>query len=282
MSSTVPPAPLVSATWLRAHLDDDNIAVIDVSWYLPAMNRDGAAEYKREHIPGAVFFDLDGVADHSTDLPHMLPAAEVFAAAVGAMGVGDDTQVVVYDGAGIFSAPRLWWMFHVFGHKRVAVLDGGLPAWKSAGGPVDANEPAPRPRAFTPRFNADMVVDFAEVAAILASGAAQVFDARPAQRFHGQAPEPRPGLKSGHMPGSLSLPASALITGGYMKSTAEILAAFEAAGADPSKSVVTSCGSGVSAAILTLGLASAGKPLGRLYDGSWSDWGARAGSPVAT
>ncbi len=274
------PDVVVSADWLSQRLGADDLAVIDASWYLPALGRDGAEEYRRAHIPGAAFFDLDAVADHASGLPHMLPDAQTFARAVGAMGVGDATRVVVYDGLGLFSAPRLWWMFKVFGHGAVAVLDGGLPAWIAAGHATTA-EPAPaRARAFTPMFDAALVADIDDVAQALRSASAQVLDARPAARFAGLAPEPRPGLRAGHMPGSRNLPASEVVAAGRLKSAPDLVATFEAAGADWSRPVITSCGSGVSAALLTLALARAGKPQGRLYDSSWSEWGARSDRPV--
>ncbi len=275
------PTPIVSADWLAKNLGADNLVVIDASWYLPAMNRDGAAEYAQGHIPGAVFFDIDGVSDHSTPLPHMLPDGATFAAAVGAMGVDNDTNVVVYDGGGIFSAPRLWWMFRVFGHDKVAVLDGGTPAWKAAGGAVEVTKPAPAPKKFTPRLRPEMLARLDDVRVVLERKSAQVFDARPAARFRGEAPEPRPGLRSGHMLGSFSLPASEMLANGHLKTPEAIMALFEAAGADWTGPIITSCGSGVSAAILSLALERIGKPSGKLYDGSWTEWGSRADTPKA-
>lgn len=282
MSDNDFPKPLVTAEWLARHIGDPGLVVIDASWYLPAMNRDGADEYAKGHIPGAAFFDIDAVADHATNLPHMLPDAATFANAVGAMGADEQSRVVVYDGGGIFSAPRLWWMFRVFGHDNVAVLDGGLPAWKALGGALQADIPRPVARAFPVRENAGLVANLDDVRAALDAASAQVLDARPAARFHGRAPEPRPGLKPGHMPGGVSLPASEMLEDGRMKPVGALATAFAAAGVDLSQPVITSCGSGVSAAILTLALARMGQPLGRLYDGSWSEWGARADLPAET
>ncbi len=276
------PMPLVSVDWLMAKVQRPGLAVIDASWYLPNMGRDCAAEYLAGHIPGAAFFDIDAIADHSTGLPHMLPSADFFARSVEAMGVGDETDIVIYDAHELFSAPRLWWMFHVFGHANVAVLDGGLNAWKRLGGPLEAGAPRVSPGHFTPRPNAALVADLEIVRSALEQRTAQVLDARPAARFFGQAPEPRPGVRSGHMPGSRSLPASDMVRDGQLKSPAEIEAAFAAARVDWSQPVIASCGSGVTAAILTFALARIGKPMGQIYDGSWSEWGAKSGLPVAT
>ena len=273
---------LVSTDWLAAHLNDPGLVVLDASWYLPAMNRDGHAEYLAAHIPGAGFFDIDAISDHSPPLPHMLPGPQAFAEAVGALGVGDGQRVVVYDGAGLFSAPRVWWMLRIFGLAEVAILDGGLAAWKAEGKPTDSGEVRAVTRTFTPRFDASRLAGLEDVRAALAAGTHQVLDARSADRFHGRAPEPRAGLPSGHMPGSLSLPSSDLVANGRLKAPEELRARLAALGVDGARPVITSCGSGVSAAIITLALERLGLPTGSLYDGSWTEWGGRPDMPVAT
>ncbi|MCC3246553.1 3-mercaptopyruvate sulfurtransferase [Methylocystis sp. WRRC1] len=270
----------VSTQWLADNLSSPDILVFDASWHMPAAGRDPRAEYLAGQIPGAVFFDIDGVADHSTDLPHMLPSPEVFEAEMRRLGFGDGMRAVVYDSVGLFSAPRLWWTLNVFGVDKVSILAGGLPAWKAEGRPLESGEPQRTPRVFTARFDPDLVADAAAVRAALESGAAQVVDARSAERFHGRAPEPRPGLRSGHMPGARNLPFPAVIQDGRMKERSGLEAAFAAAGLDPDRPVIASCGSGMTACILSLALAASGRAPATVYDGSWSEWGGRADLPV--
>ena len=273
---------LVSTDWLAAHLGELDLVVLDASWHMPATAREGRREFLAGHIPGAAFFDLDAVSDQTSPLPHMLPSPADFASAMSALGVGDDKRVVVYDAAGLFSGPRLWWMLRVFGHDKVAILDGGLPKWIAEGRPLEKGEAHPRASQFTPRFNAQAVADLAQVRDALDSKSAQVLDARSADRFFGRAPEPRPGLASGHMPGALSLPMTDLMANGRLKEPQALEAALARAGVSADAPVITTCGSGVSAAIITLALARLGRPVGRLYDGSWTEWGGRADLPVAT
>ncbi|ODT15242.1 MAG: 3-mercaptopyruvate sulfurtransferase [Kaistia sp. SCN 65-12] len=275
-------ATFVSTDWLAAHLGDPAVAVVDGSWYLPTENRDAEAEYRKAHIPGAVFFHLDKVADTSSGLPHMLPSPEAFARAVGALGISDKQTIVVYDGAGLFSAPRVRWTFRTMGARDVRILEGGFPQWIADGRPVESGEANPEPKVFEAKLDSAAVRSIVEVRDIVATGSATVVDARSGERFRGEAPEPRPGLRSGHMPGSSNVPSGALVAAGRLRSDVEIEAAFSAAGVDPDKPIVTSCGSGVTAAILALGLETIGARDVALYDGSWAEWGGAQDAPVVT
>src|SRR3974390_2997073 len=266
---------LKSTAWLVDNLGKPNVVVVDGSFYLAIQKRDAKAEYLSGHIPGAVFFDLNAVADHSTERPHMLPGPQQFGDAMGALGITDTDTIVVYDGSGLYSAPRVWWTFRVFGAKNVYILDGGLPAWTADGRPTEAGEVKQHPRKFNTSMDVGAVAMLSDVLMALNDGSAQVVDARSAGRFAGSEPEPRPGLRSGHMPGALNVPFTDLIENGYLVSPERIAAAFKRAGADTDKPVITTCGSGVTAAILTFALDAVGRPLGRVYDGSWAGWGAR-------
>jgi thiosulfate/3-mercaptopyruvate sulfurtransferase len=274
---------LISSDWLAGRLDDPRTRIVDGSWYLPAQHRDARGEYLAGHIPGAVFFDIDDIADKTSGLPHMLPDEGSFAAAAGALGISEADTIVVYDGAGLFSAPRVWWTFRAFGAGDVRILDGGLPAWRAAGYPLEAGEPRVAAAAFKARPPAAAVADLAGVQDALRSGSATIVDARPAARFAGEAPEPRPGLRSGHMPGAKNLPFDRLVdAAGRLRPPDDLRRLFEEAGVDLATPVATSCGSGVTAAVLALALATLGKTDVALYDGSWAEWGGRADADVAT
>lgn len=275
--------PLVSTDWLARRLDDPAVRLVDASWHMPAENRSGEAEFRERHIPGAVFFDIDAIADRASDLPHMLPSPEAFAEAAGRLGLPREAKVVVYEAPGAISAGRVWWTLRAMGYPDVAVLDGGLKKWLAEGRPVASGEAAPAPAKVEPRFDAALVRDLEAVRAALASKDEQLVDARPAARFRGDAPEPRAGLRGGHMPGAANLPWSTLVNpDGTVKSAEEIRAAFSAAGLDLSRPIVATCGSGVTAAFLALALARLGLSRVPVYDGSWSEWGARPDTPVET
>jgi len=267
---------------LAAELGDPGLGVIDASWHLPNTGRYGAAEFRLAHIPGAVFFDIDTIADVDSGLPHMLPKPGALAKAMGALGLGDGMRFVIYDALGLFAAARVWWTLRAYGVKEVRILEGGFTKWTHEGRPVEGGGGHPKPKIFTPRLDESFIASLDEVRAALANGSAQVVDARPADRFRGEAPEPRPGLKSGHMPGSLNLPFVDIVEYGRLKSAEALKATFAAHKVDLAKAVITTCGSGVSAAILALAVEEAGGKVEGLYDGSWAEWGGRDDCPVAT
>jgi thiosulfate/3-mercaptopyruvate sulfurtransferase len=276
---------LVETSWLAERLEAPDIVVLDGSMHLPTANRDAYAEYKAAHIPGAMFFDINDIADEKSSLPHMLPSAAKFASRMRKMGIGDGMRIITYDSEGIYSAARVWWMFRVMGHQDVAVLDGGLKKWKAEGRPVTDDVTQLRtPRHFTARFHGELVRDKADVMGLIKSKSVQIVDARAAGRFKGEVPEPRAGLRSGHIPSSKNVPFGSLLNAdGTLKGEAELAAIFKAAGVDPMKPVVASCGSGVTAGVIALALAKLGQPNAAVYDGSWSEWGLEtAGTPVVT
>ena len=276
-----PPSALVTTEWLAAHLGRRNVRVVDGSWHMPQLGRNARAEFAEAHIPGAVFFDIDVVADTRTALPHMLPGAAAFARHMSGLGIGDRDRVIVYDSRGVLSAARVWWTFRAFGHDAVAVLDGGFARWRAEGRPTEAGTPAPKPRHFKARLRRSLVRDLASMRRNVKSPKEQVLDARSAGRFAGTEPEPRAGLRLGHIPGSLNLPYDRLYDkdGSFLRGDA-LRRQFEASGLDLEKPVTTSCGSGVTASVLALGLFELGRPDVAVYDGSWTEWGGRADTPI--
>jgi thiosulfate/3-mercaptopyruvate sulfurtransferase len=274
---------VVSTAWLGEHLGEPGLKVIDGSWYMPAEKRHPKAEYAAGHIPDAVYFDIDKIADTANPLPHMFPAPEVFGAAVGALGISNSDKLVAYDGGSMSAAGRVWWMFRAFGHERVAILNGGSRKWRAEGRPWTAAATAATQAVFKTRFQPALVRSAQEVLGVVERGGEQILDARSAGRFAGTAPEPRAGLRGGHMPGARNLPYTDLLAAdGTLKPAEELKALFERSGIGLDKPVIASCGSGVSATVLLLGLYLLGHDGGTLYDGSWSEWGSRRDTPVVT
>ncbi|SHI51303.1 thiosulfate/3-mercaptopyruvate sulfurtransferase [Shimia gijangensis] len=277
------PKTLVSTEWLAAHLKDPDLRILDASWYMPAENRNAKTEYDAAHIPGARFFDIDEISDQRSDLPHMVPPVEKFMSRLRAMGVGDGHQVVIYDGAGIFSAARVWWLFKLMGQNDVAVLDGGLPKWQAEDRAIEDLPPVIRDRHMTVRRQNHMVKDVTQVSSASKLGDYEIIDARAEPRFRGDVEEPRAGLRAGHIPGSKNVPFGTLLNdNGTMKDADTLRGIFEAAGVDLKKPAITSCGSGVTAAVLSLAMERFGKNDHALYDGSWTEWGAFPTLPIAT
>lgn len=279
---TQKPDPMVTCAWLAERLDAPDIRVVDATWFMPSDPRSAHALYDERRIPGAVFFDIDEIADTSTSLPHMLPSAEKFASRMRKLGIGDGSRIVVYDNHGLLSAARVWWTFRAMGHEDVVVLDGGFPAWEAGGHAVETGPPSPRgERHFTVQRRADLVRDIADMKRAIGSGA-NILDARPGPRFTGEAPEPRPGLKGGHMPGARNVPSGTLTVDGKLKSAEDLAKVFAGANVDTAQPAVCTCGSGVTAALIALALARLGRWDAAVYDGSWSEWGAQDDVPIVT
>ncbi len=275
---------IVETEWLESHLSSPDLVILDGSWHLPTANRDPKAEYLSEHIPGALFFDIDDLSDEKTNLPHMLPSTVKFASRMKKMGIGDGARIVVYDTSGIFSAARVWWTFRAMGHRDVAVLNGGLRKWKAEGRPTEDGPPAKRSeRHYTPLQNTEIIRDLEDMKALIKKPGAQIVDARPAGRFEGRDAEPRAGLRKGHIPGSKNIPSQALLMpDGTFKSAEDLAALFKAANIDVTRPVVTTCGSGVTASMLALALAVLGQTNAAVYDGSWAEWGGDTSLPIET
>ncbi|EKN3739326.1 TPA: 3-mercaptopyruvate sulfurtransferase [Yersinia enterocolitica] len=273
---------LVTPQWLAEHIDDTNIVILDARMSPPGLipKRNIQAEFEQGHIPGAVYFDIDAIADSSTDLPHMLPSPQVFSEMVGQLGVSDQHTLVIYDDGNLFSAPRVWWTFRIFGAPKVYILAGGFSGWQQAGFALESGPTFPTPQTFNATFNDPAVKNVHEVLAALGNNEIQILDARPAGRFKALEPEPRPGLRLGRIPGSINVPWGSMVENGNLKSPQELEAIFAAQGVDLTKPIITSCGSGVTAAVVALGLAAVNAPSVALYDGSWAEWGASDSLPI--